>query len=52
VFPMAEVLRFLRLLVSRLAISFMLLLPRQGSLRSSLPRRLPSQQSNGLVRAI
>ena len=52
VFPMAEVLRFLRLLVSRLAISFMLLLPRQGSLRSSLPRRLPSRQSNGLVRAI
>jgi hypothetical protein len=52
VFPMAEVSHYLRLLVSRSAISFMLLLPRQGFLRSSLPLRLHLQQSNGLERAI
>jgi len=52
VFPMAEVSHFLRLLVSRLATFSMLLLPRQGSLRSSLPLRLHLRQSNGLVRAI
>ena len=52
VFPMAEVSRFLRLLASRLATFSMLLLPRQGSLRSSLPLRLHSRQLNGQVRAI
>ena len=52
VFLTAEASHYLRLLVSRLATFSMLLLPRQGSLRSSLPLRLHLPQSNGLGRAI
>ena len=51
VFPMAEVSRFLPLPALRLATFSMLLLPQQGSLRSSLPLKLHLPLSNGSVRA-
>ena len=51
VFPMAEVSRFLPLPALRLATFSMLLLPQQGSPRSSLPLKLHLPLSNGSVRA-
>ena len=51
-FPTAEPLRFLQWLVSRLAISSMSLLPRQGFPRSSPPLKLHLRQSNGSVQVI